>query len=125
MMEGHQTNKRGRFEGKTAIVTGAGSGIGKAAAVKLAAEGAKVALFDLLDERTGQAEREINGLHAGAARAFDVDVADPRVWRRRSARRPGILGASISSSQTPALTGDWPRWRILALKNGKKRSAST
>lgn len=77
MMTGHQTTQRGRFEGKTAIVTGAGSGIGKAAAVKLAGEGAKVALFDLLDERTGQAEQEINDLYAGAARAFDVDVADP------------------------------------------------
>ncbi|GAB6931378.1 SDR family NAD(P)-dependent oxidoreductase [Paenibacillus sp. JCM 10914] len=66
----------GRFQGRTAIVTGAGSGIGKATAIQLAKEGANVALFDLLDERTQQAEREINQLRNGAARAFDVDTSD-------------------------------------------------
>lgn len=76
-MTGNQTTSCGRFQGKTAVVTGAGSGIGKAAAVKLAGEGAQVALFDLLDYRTEQAAREINAMRAGAARAFDVDVADP------------------------------------------------
>lgn len=76
-MTSNQTLNRERFQGKTAIITGAGSGIGKAAAVKLAIEGANVALFDLLDERTEQAAREINAIREGAARAFDVDVADP------------------------------------------------
>lgn len=60
-MSQQQINKL-RFSGKTAIVTGAGSGIGKAAAVKLATEGANVALFDLLDDRTAQAEAEINAI---------------------------------------------------------------
>ncbi|CAM2885105.1 SDR family NAD(P)-dependent oxidoreductase [Paenibacillus sediminis] len=67
-----------RFAGKTAIVTGAGSGIGKAAAVKLAQQGAKVALFDLKDERTEQTEQDINKMKAGSSRAFDVDTADPK-----------------------------------------------
>lgn len=67
-----------RFQGKTAIVTGAGSGIGKAAAMKLASEGANVALFDLLDDRTQKAEQEINAKYPGAARSFDVDVANPK-----------------------------------------------
>ncbi|MEK3734693.1 MULTISPECIES: SDR family oxidoreductase [Paenibacillus] len=66
-----------RFHGKTAIITGAGSGIGKAAALKLAAEGANVALFDLLDDRTNETEAEINAIRNGAARAFDVDTSDP------------------------------------------------
>ncbi|MCK8488472.1 SDR family oxidoreductase [Paenibacillus sp. MBLB2552] len=77
-MTSNQTTNRERFRGKTAIITGAGSGIGKAAAVKLANEGAQVALFDLLDERTEQAAREINAIREGAARAYDVDVADPK-----------------------------------------------
>ncbi|WP_438350236.1 SDR family oxidoreductase [Paenibacillus sp. FA6] len=64
------------FTGKTAIVTGAGSGIGRATAKKLAQQGANVALFDLLDERTTEVETEINRIRQGAARAFDVDIAD-------------------------------------------------
>ena len=41
------TTSYDRFTDKTAIVTGAGSGIGKAVAERLAAEGAAVAAFDL------------------------------------------------------------------------------
>ncbi|MDP4097422.1 SDR family oxidoreductase [Paenibacillus sp. P96] len=65
------------FEGKTAIITGAGSGIGKAAALQLAREGANVALFDLNHERTKLTEQEINSVRTGAARAFDVDISNP------------------------------------------------
>ena len=35
-----------RFEGKTAFITGAGSGIGRATAMAFAAEGARVAVTD-------------------------------------------------------------------------------
>ncbi|MFB5759600.1 SDR family oxidoreductase [Paenibacillus medicaginis] len=65
------------FEGKTAIVTGAASGIGKAAALRLAKEGANIALFDLNHDRTKTTEMEINSIRTGAARAFEVDISDP------------------------------------------------
>lgn len=42
-----------RFAGKTAIVTGAGSGIGRATAVRLAQEGARVVATDVSVERLG------------------------------------------------------------------------
>jgi NAD(P)-dependent dehydrogenase (short-subunit alcohol dehydrogenase family) len=41
----------GRFVGKTAVVTGAGSGIGRATAVRLAREGARVVATDISAER--------------------------------------------------------------------------
>jgi len=74
MSEEHINTKR--FEGQTAIVTGAGSGIGKASAIKLAQQGANVALFDLLNDRTSETEAEINRIREGAARAFDVDTSN-------------------------------------------------
>ncbi|MFE9423938.1 3-oxoacyl-ACP reductase [Kitasatospora sp. NPDC006697] len=59
-----------RLDGRVAVITGAGSGIGLASARRLAAEGAKVVCADL-DERSGKAAAaEVGGLFV------QVDVAD-------------------------------------------------
>lgn len=51
------------LEGKTALVTGAARGIGKAIALKLASEGANIAFTDLnIDENAQATEREIASL---------------------------------------------------------------
>ena len=65
-----------RFEGKVAIVTGSGQGIGEVYAKRLAAEGAHVIVADL---NTAQAERVAGEISdtGGTARAVTVDVADP------------------------------------------------
>lgn len=70
-----QTSEK-KLEGKVAIITGAGSGIGRAAAKKLAEHGAKICLMDLKDERTEEAASEIVAV-GGEAIAADVDISDP------------------------------------------------
>lgn len=66
-----------RFEGKVALVTGAASGIGRASALRLAAEGAKVMLGDI--NKSGLEETEKTIIEAGGKAAiyvFDVSDAD-------------------------------------------------
>jgi meso-butanediol dehydrogenase / (S,S)-butanediol dehydrogenase / diacetyl reductase len=64
-----------RFEGKVALVTGAASGIGRATAVRLAAEGASVWCADINEEGVAATERSIvDG--GGRARSSVVDVTD-------------------------------------------------
>lgn len=51
-----------RFVDKTAVVTGAGSGIGRATAIRLAREGARVIATDISAERLLELERELEDL---------------------------------------------------------------
>jgi NAD(P)-dependent dehydrogenase (short-subunit alcohol dehydrogenase family) len=63
----------GRLQGKVAIVTGGGGGIGSAVARRLVAEGAKVAVADVF-EHLAQA---VAGPLGDAAIALQFDAADP------------------------------------------------
>lgn len=62
----------GFFEGKTAIVTGGGSGIGRALAHALGEAGCRVAITDIVPERIGQVVEELKGKGA-QARGYRVD----------------------------------------------------
>lgn len=68
----------GRLTGKTALVTGAGSGIGRAVALELARSGAAVLVADLVQDSATAVAQEITAA-GGTARAFAGDVADPAV----------------------------------------------
>lgn len=63
----------GRFDGRVAIVTGSARGIGAAAALRLASEGATVAFADI-NEAGAQAKADEAG---GASFAVGVDIGDP------------------------------------------------
>ncbi|MGO4537426.1 SDR family oxidoreductase [Paenibacillus sp. 2TAB19] len=62
---------------KVAVITGAGSGIGRAAALHLARNGANICLFDLNNNRTEEAEQAIHDM-GGQSLFVDVDVSDPQ-----------------------------------------------
>src|SRR5438094_10296370 len=64
-----------QFEGKTALVTGAGSGIGEAIALALAARGARLVIADLNLEAAQRVAKAIGG-EGGVAAAVQANVAD-------------------------------------------------
>lgn len=64
-----------RLGGKVAIVTGSARGIGRAIALRLASEGAAVALVDRAPEGTAETASEIRDL-GGQAQAYVADVTD-------------------------------------------------
>lgn len=66
-----------RLKGKVAVITGAGSGIGKATALLLARNGADVCLLDRNDDRTEEVEKAIEAMGRQSLFA-DVDVSNPK-----------------------------------------------
>jgi NAD(P)-dependent dehydrogenase (short-subunit alcohol dehydrogenase family) len=63
-----------RLDGKVAVVTGAGRGIGRAIALKLANEGAAVAIGDVIDNDVGKVVEEIQ-TRGGHASGQQCDVS--------------------------------------------------
>jgi len=66
-----------RLKDKSALITGAASGIGKAIAVRFAREGARVAIADLKKEAADATAREIRA-GKGVALGLAMDVADEK-----------------------------------------------
>ncbi|TFH44585.1 MAG: SDR family NAD(P)-dependent oxidoreductase [Lysobacterales bacterium] len=66
----------GRLDGKVALITGSGTGIGRAAAGLFASEGARVAIVEINEESGAQAEREIRAA-VGDVQFIYTDITDP------------------------------------------------
>ena len=94
-----------KLEGKVALVSGSGRGIGREIALKLASEGARVVVNDLDAEPAHETVAEHRG--RAAARPWPASAASPRRLRRalRRHRASTATAASTSSSTTPATPG--------------------
>ncbi|KKK37141.1 3-ketoacyl-ACP reductase [Mesobacillus campisalis] len=66
----------GKLDGKVAVITGAGSGIGKAAAIKLAEEGAKIALVDVKEENARRVKEQVEEKGSSAI-ILECDISKP------------------------------------------------
>jgi NAD(P)-dependent dehydrogenase (short-subunit alcohol dehydrogenase family) len=86
-----------RFEGRRVVVTGAGSGIGRAVAVGFAAEGARVLAADLTRDRA-EATAEAIRAAGGEADACAVDVADRAGVEAMVARAGGRLDVLVCAA---------------------------
>ncbi|MCZ8520393.1 MULTISPECIES: SDR family oxidoreductase [Paenibacillus] len=109
--------KEKRLSGKTAVVTGGASGIGRASAIRLAEEGAKVCL---LDRSTGEAEEVRRAIESAGGEAWVVacDVSDPDHIRDgigEAVRRWGRLdivfaNAGVNGTVAPIETMEVDDW---------------
>jgi 3-oxoacyl-[acyl-carrier protein] reductase len=81
-----------RLAGRTAIVTGAANGIGRAICVGLAAEGAAVWASDVLGPELEETRRSLEAAGPAAARAGIVDVRSPDAVGDFVARAEGETG---------------------------------
>ncbi len=73
--EWHEKITPGRFTGKTVIVTGAGSGIGRATATRIAQEGGRVIAVDISQERLDELAKELAGTTISTVNADITDNA--------------------------------------------------
>lgn len=80
------------LKGKTAIVTGAGSGIGKAIALRLASEGVTVGVFDIRAEAAAETVAAVEAA-GGKALAVTCDITDYQACVQAVAQFEGSAGA--------------------------------
>lgn len=111
----------GALEGRVAVVTGAGGGIGAATARRFAAEGAEVVLVDVAPDAAEQVAREITDT-GGTAQVFAVDVADEDAVRAVFARtgRVDVLvnnaGITLNSSLLDTTVAQWDQVMAVNLR---------
>jgi NAD(P)-dependent dehydrogenase (short-subunit alcohol dehydrogenase family) len=113
-----------RFDGVTAVVTGGGSGIGRALCERIADEGARVAVVDLDGAAAREMASTLPGFAVGRAAGFAVDVTEERQvvdLVRQVEQSMGPIGLYCSNAGVSLGAGlgadtDWERsWRLHVL----------
>ncbi|WP_405111966.1 SDR family NAD(P)-dependent oxidoreductase [Paenibacillus sp. FSL K6-1217] len=106
-----------KLEGKVAIVTGGGSGIGRASVLEFARSGAKVALLDRTVENAEKVAVQIRQ-EGGEAEVFECDIAEPQqvehavnqVVEKWGQLDVVFANAGINGAMTPIETMDIESW---------------
>ena len=86
----------GRFNGRVAVVTGGGSGIGAGIAQRLATEGARLSLWDMDEAALGK---------SGAAHTVTLDVTNPDAVQRAADATEAALGRIDILVTSAGITG--------------------
>ena len=94
------TTYQGRFDGRTAIVTGGASGLGLESARRIVAEGGRVVLWDLNAEALESAKTE-----TGAEHAIALDVSDAEAVARAAEESNRVLGRIDVLVASAGITG--------------------
>ncbi|GGA27241.1 SDR family oxidoreductase [Paenibacillus physcomitrellae] len=106
-----------RLQGQIAVVTGGGSGIGKASAIAFARNGAKVYMLDRTPEHADETKQEIEKA-GGTATVIKCDVSEPQMVEQaykeiaKQEDRVDIVfaNAGINGAKTPIETLDVEEW---------------
>lgn len=93
-----------RFKNKTAIITGASVGIGRAVALKLAQEGAKIALLDINYDKLAAVKKEAEK-YTKDVLIFECDVSDEKKVYETVKKAESIFG------RTDILVNNAALWR--------------
>jgi NAD(P)-dependent dehydrogenase (short-subunit alcohol dehydrogenase family) len=113
-----------RVKDKAIIVTGGSLGIGKEACIKLAEEGAHVAITDIMDDEGKELEEQIKS-NAGSARYWHMDVSDESEVKKVFSEVNKAFGkidvlvnnAGISGVNKPTHEIDLPDWEKVVKVN--------
>ncbi|MEY4967247.1 MAG: hypothetical protein RL274_2830 [Pseudomonadota bacterium] len=103
----------GRFNGRTAIVTGGASGLGLETAKRITAEGGKVCLWDMNPDALAEAKTQTGAVHTIA-----LDVSDAKAVEAAAAESKKVLGkidilvnsAGITGATGPVVTYPIDSW---------------
>jgi NAD(P)-dependent dehydrogenase (short-subunit alcohol dehydrogenase family) len=121
-----------RFTGKTVLVTGAGSGIGRATALLFAAEGAKILAVDISEtvEQTAAAHTDITAVRGDAGSDQDMGAVVDAALQRHGGLDIVVANAGISGGMAGLFEQSAEDWAsllrtnligpFLAIKHGAK-----